>query len=152
MALNSFTPNTKIESAKVTANDQNLSDHGRHVNLKWTFRGNLFTQTSPDYLSLPDDVTWERADLNMSTAPVGQNVIVDIERSTDSGATWVTIFTNSANRPSVTAGNKTGSTTTVDVQNATALTHLFRAKISQIGTTTPGADLTVILRGNYDLD
>lgn len=152
MGLYSFTPNTKIESAKVTANDQNLADHGLYVNLKWTFRGNLFTQTSPDYISLPDNATWNRVDLAVSEAPVGASIIADIERSTDGGSTWVTIFTNSGNRPTVAASAKTGNTTTIDVPGATGLTHLFRAKVSQIGTTTPGADLTVVLRGQYDLD
>lgn len=152
MALNSFTPNTKIESAKVNANFTNLSSHGRHFTMKWTFAGTLLVQTSKDYLSLPDDATLERCDLIADGAPSGQAVIVDIERSTDGGATWTTIFTGGTNRPQVASGARTGNTTTIDVPSATANTHYYRAKVAQAGSTTTGNDLSVMLRGKYDLD
>ncbi len=152
MAIQQFTPNTIIQSAKVNQNFTNFSDHSLHVNLKWTFGGALFTQTSKDYLSFPDDVTVERVDLICDTAPTGANIIVDIERSTDAGATWVTIFTGGTNRPQISTSARTGNTTTIDVSTGTALTHLYRAKISQVGSTITGSDLSVILRGTYVLD
>lgn len=152
MALNGFTPNTKIESAKVNANFTNLSDHSRRITLQWIFAGSLTTQTSKDYKDLPDNVTFERCDLIVDTAPTGAAIIVDIERSTDGGSTWVTIFTNSANRPQIAASAKTGNTTTIDVATGTANSHRYRAKIAQVGSTISGADLTVTLKGKYDLD
>ena len=152
MALFLFTPNTVIQSSKVNANLQNLEDHGLHINLKWTFSGTLTTQTSTDYISFPDNVTISRVDLIVSTAPTGAEIIVDIERSTDSGANWVTIFTNTANRPQIAAAAKTGNTTTIDIPSGTGLTHLYRAKISQVGSTIAGADLSVIVRATADLD
>lgn len=152
MALNSFTANTKIESAKVNANFTNLSTHGRNVTMQWIFSGTLTTQTSIDMKSLRDAATWDRCDLIVDTAPTGANIIVDIERSTDNGSTWTTIFTGGTNRPQISTSAKTGSTTTVDVSAATANTHLFRAKISQIGSTIAGANLNVLLKGTYNLD
>lgn len=152
MALNSFTPNTKIESAKVTANFSNVSDHARHITLEWRFAGTLTTQTSKDYKDLPDNVTWERCDLIVDTVPTGDTVIVDIERSTDNGATWVTIFTGGTNRPLIAVSARVGNTTSIDVPSGTANSHRYRAKIAQVGSTIAGADLTVTLKGKYDLD
>lgn len=153
MPLNSFTPNTRIESAKVTANFTNLSNHGRNVNLKFFFPGTpAVGDVSKDILSFPDDATLERADVHFNTAPTAANGIIDIERSADDGGTWTTIFTGGTNRPVVTAGSRAGSTSTIDVPSATALTHKYRAKIAQLGSTIAGSDVTVILRGKYDLD
>ena len=152
MPLNSFSPNTKIQSAQVNSNFTNFSNHGRNITLQWIFVGTLTTQTSTDWKSLPDDVTWDRADIAVNTAPTGAAVIADIERSTDNGGTWVTVFTNSANRPQIAAGSRVGSTTTVDVSAGTKNAHLFRAKISQIGSTVAGANLSVFLKGKYNLD
>lgn len=152
MALNGFTPNTKIESAKVNSNFTNLSGHSRWVTLEWIFAGTLTTQTSKDYKDVPDNVTWERCDLIVDTVPTGATIIVDIERSTDGGATWVTIFTGGTNRPLIAISARTGNTTTIDVPAGTANNHRWRAKISQVGSTIAGADLTVTLKGKYDLD
>lgn len=152
MSVYLFTANTIIQSAKVNANFQNFSDHSRWVNLKWAFSGTLTTQTSNDYLSFPDNVTIQRVDLIVATAPTGAAIIVDIERSTDGGSTWVTIFTGGTNRPQVAVSAKTGNTTTIDVPAGTENTHLYRAKISQIGSTIAGANLSVIVRALYDLD
>lgn len=152
MSLFSFTPNTKIESAKVTANFTNFQNHALHITLAWTFLGAVTAgQTNRTYYSLPDNATWSRADVICNTAPTGQSLIADIERSTDGGATWITIFTTAGNRPTVTAGNTTGNTTSIDVDNATANTHYFRAVIDQTGSTLAGADITVELKGDYDL-
>lgn len=153
MALNSYAPNTVIKSAEENANWTNFSGHGRWAVLAWGFSGTLIIDVpSKFYFMLPDDATWERADIIVDTAPTGANLIVDIERSTDNGGTWVTIFTTQGNRPTITAGSRTGNTTTIDVPGATGNNHLFRAVVEQVGSTVGGADLTVLLKGKYDLD
>jgi hypothetical protein len=152
MAYNSFTPNSKIKSAEVNANFQNISDHCRNVTFKWTVKGAVTTQTINDIMSVPDDVNWNRVDLFANTAPTGQALIVDIERSTDGGGTWVTIFTGGTNRPQIAAASRIGNTTTIDVPAATQNTHLFRAKVSQVGSTVPGSDLSIMLKGTYTFD
>lgn len=152
MSLYSFTPNTKAESAKVTANDENLSNHSRWTGKQWLFTGTLTTQTSKDWASFPDDVTLVRVDLIVETAPTGATIIVDIERSTDGGSNWTTIFTGGTNRPVIAISARTGNTTTIDVPACTGNSHLYRAKISQVGSTIAGANLSVILKGQYDLD
>lgn len=116
------------------------------------FAGTLTLQTSIDYKSLPDDVLFERADLVVETAPTGAEIIVDIERSTDGGGTWTTIFTNQSNRPQIAASAKTGNTTSIDVPSGTGNNHLYRAKIEQVGSTIAGINLSVLLKGRYVLD
>lgn len=152
MPINLFTPNTVIQSSKVNENTNNFNNHSRNVTAKFSFGGTLATQTGTDIISFPDNVTIDRVDLAVATAPTGAAVIVDIERSTDNGANWVTIFTNQANRPQIAAGAKVGNTTTIDIPAATANSHLYRAVIEQVGSTIAGADLSVMVRGNYDLD
>lgn len=152
MALNGFTPNTKIESAKVNANFTNFSDHALWVSLEWLFGGTLTTQTSKDYKDIPDNITIQRVDLMVDTAPTGAAIIVDIERSTDSGGSWTTIFTGGTNRPQIAAAARVGNTTTIDVASGTKNAHRYRAKISQVGSTIAGADLTVTLKAKYVLD
>ena len=151
MALNSFTPNTKIESSKVNANFTNFSSHALWAVKEWFFSGNLSTQTLLDYISFPDNVTIQRVDLAVYTAPTGANIIVDIERSTDLSS-WTTIFTGGTNRPQIAASAKVGNTTTIDVPSGTGNTHYYRPKISQVGSTIAGANLSILLKVKYVLD
>lgn len=151
MAINSFTPNQTIKSSEVNSNFQNLSDNTRWITLQWVFPGTLITQNSIDVKSLPDNVTFERCDIVVETPPTGQAIIVDIERSTDGGATWTTIFTNQSNRPQIATSQRTGNTTTVDVPSGSGNSHLYRAVIDQVGSGTAGANLNIYLKGKYDL-
>jgi len=152
VSLNSFTPNTKIESAKVTANFTNLSNHGRNFNVIVYIPNTLVAETRYAYFSFPDAGTIERVDLALETVPTGAAVIVDIERSTDGGGTWTTIFTGGTNRPQVAVSSRTGSTTTIDVPAIVANSYLYRIKIAQVGSTIAGADMTVSIKGKYNLD
>lgn len=152
MSLNGFSPNTKIKSAEVTANFQNLQDHSLWVVKEFIFPGTLAVETGTDYISFPDDVTIERVDLAVATVPTGAAIIVDIERSTDSGGSWTTIFTGGTNRPQIAISARVGNTTTIDVPAGTGNSHLYRAKIAQVGSTIAGADLSILLKATYDLD
>lgn len=149
--LNSFTPNTKIESAKVNANFTNFSDNALWAVKQWIFPSTLSLETGLDYFVLPDNATIQRVNLVVATAPTGAAIIVDIERSTDLSS-WTSIFTNQSNRPQIAIGAKTGNTTTIDVPQGTGNTHYYRAVIDQIGSTIAGADLNVFMQCKYDLD
>jgi hypothetical protein len=62
----------------------------------------------------------------------------------------ITAFTTQANRPTVAAGNNVSS---VAVPNTTALAEgdYLTVDIDQIGSTLPGADLTLVVDLNWDL-
>jgi len=74
--------------------------------------------------------------LSVGTAPTGSGITVDVHKN------GTTIFTNQANRPTITAGSNTGSTTTIDVPTWSNNEYLT-AHIDGVGSTIPGADLVV---------
>jgi hypothetical protein len=74
--------------------------------------------------------------LDVAAAPTGQALIVDVNKN---GAT---IFTTPANRPQVPAGASAGSSSTIDV-TGWADGEYLHFDVDQVGSGTPGADLTV---------
>lgn len=74
--------------------------------------------------------------LAVGTAPTGADVIVDVHKN------GTTIFTTQTNRPKVLDGATTGTTTTVEVPSWADGDYLT-VDVDQIGSTTPGANLTV---------
>ena len=82
----------------------------------------------------------------VKTAPTGASILVDIDKSTDNGANWTSIWnTNPSNRLAITATNRTGTQTSFDT-TALAEGNLLRVSIDQVGSTVAGADLTVVLK------
>ena len=74
---------------------------------------------------------------SVGTAPTGSSLIVDIK------ANGTTIFTTQANRPTIAVGTQTsGFVTNMDV-TAVAAGAYVTVDIAQVGSTIPGADLTV---------
>jgi hypothetical protein len=113
----------------------------------WTILGTLTTGDGQGVpLTCIADQTIAKAWLNVhTTAPTGADIIVDIEKSTDGGANWVSIWqTTTANRVKITAGSRTGTQTSFDTTTLTA-GNLVRANIDQIGSTVSGEGLTVVL-------
>lgn len=89
--------------------------------------------------------------MSAKTAPTGADLICDILKSTDNGATFTTIWTTTGNRIKITATNKTGTQTSFDT---TAFNEgdIFRCDIAQVGSTIAGQDITIhlmsVLRNN----
>lgn len=74
------------------------------------------------------------------TAPAGADIIVDINKN------GTTIFTTQGNRPTIGDGlNKGGKSATPDVVSI-ADGDVMTLDIDQIGSGTPGSDLTVYVR------
>ena len=74
---------------------------------------------------------------SVGTSPSGASVIIDINIDGS------TIFTTQSNRPTVAAGSNTsGKVTAIDVATVNDGSYLS-VDIDQIGSTTPGSDLTV---------
>jgi hypothetical protein len=92
------------------------------------------TGTHRLYLEHPGTITSVRA--AVGTAPVGASVIVDVKKN------GTTIFTTSGHRPTIAASTFTALATGIDVPTVSAGDYLT-VDITQIGSTTAGADLTV---------
>jgi hypothetical protein len=76
----------------------------------------------------------------VGTAPTGASIIVDVNRN------GTTIFTTQANRPTiVAAANATASEAVPDV-TAVASGDYLTVDRDQVGSATPGSDLTVFVR------
>lgn len=75
---------------------------------------------------------------SVGTAPVGASVIVDV----NIGPSPTTIFTTQANRPTIAAGTNSNKSTSIDVMTISD-GGFFTVDIDQVGSTTPGSDLTV---------
>lgn len=76
----------------------------------------------------------------VKTAPVGANIIIDILKN--SGSIW---NSNPSNRLTILAGAQSANQTSFDVTSL-AEGDTLTMNIAQIGSTTPGADLTVELK------
>lgn len=82
----------------------------------------------------------------VDTAPVGADLIIDIDYSTDDGATWTSIWnTNQSNRLTVGDGDLSATQTSFDTTSFTE-GDLLRVNIDQIGSTTAGANLTIVVK------
>lgn len=94
-------------------------------------------------LLAPVAMTLTKVRLVVNTAPTGASLIVDVHTGTGAGTT---IFTTQANRPTITATNKTGVSVAPDVTNIAEATE-FSIYVDQIGSTIAGADLTIEVIG-----
>ena len=115
-------------------------DHTHTVTTSLTafsMAGTLGVTTGTQYLPVDGTYTITGVRLAVGTAPTGANLIVDIKKNN------VTIFTTQANRPTVTAGTTSaGPGAAPDVTSLSA-GDLLSVDIAQVGSTAPGANLTV---------
>lgn len=77
--------------------------------------------------------------LHVGTAPAGASIIVDVNKN------GVTMFTTQAERPVILAGATTSGHAEPDIRSLTKDDELT-FDIDQIGSTTPGANLTIHVR------
>ena len=106
--------------------------------LTWTFAGNQTPVASPLRIYNTSGITRTIAKVfvSVNTPPTGSALIVDVHKN------GTTIFTNQANRPQIAGGQYTGQSTTIDVIDWAPGDYLT-VEVDQVGSTTPGADLTV---------
>lgn len=113
----------------------------------WTVAGTLSTNTdAAPWLTCTATQTISKVYGTVKTAPTGASILIDIDKSTDNGATWTSIWnSNQGNRLAITATNRTGSGTSFDTTSV-AEGNLLRIAVDQVGSTIAGADLTVVLK------
>jgi len=84
-------------------------------------------------------LAFQKVHLGVNTCPVGANLIVDVNRGTDGYK--ATIFA-AGNRPTILAGEYTGYSITFQTLNIADGSYLT-FDIDQVGSSTPGADLSI---------
>lgn len=112
----------------------------------YTVAGTLTVSTDPStWIYVNGARTITKAVGVVKTASTGADIIVDIEKSTDNGATWTSIWnTTPANRLTISATSKEGSQTSFDT-TAVAAGDYLRIATDQVGSTVAGANLQVFI-------
>lgn len=90
-------------------------------------------------LKLPFAIDIVDATLTVGTAGTGADVIFDIHKD------GTTIYSTQANRPKVADGSQDGTATTPDT-TACAAGSVLTVDTDQVGSSTAGADATLIIR------
>lgn len=113
----------------------------------FTIGGSLVVSTDPaPWIPIRQARTITEVYGVVKTAPTGASILIDVEISSDNGATWTSIWnTIPTNRLTITASNRTGTTTTFDTTTVSAGS-LLRVAVDQVGSTISGSNLTVTIK------
>ena len=109
--------------------------------LPYSIYGNLVTETGSFRLYNDTSSSWtiQSVRATVGTAPTGSSLVIDININ------GTTIFTTQGNRPTITAGGSTsGKVINMDIVTV-ATGQYLTVDVDQVGSTTPGRDLTVQL-------
>jgi hypothetical protein len=109
--------------------------------LPYTMSGVLYATVGAIRLYNYSGAAWTILGVSASagTAPTGSSIITDVKIS------GTTIFTTQANRPTIAAGaNASGHVTNMDVTTVANGAYLT-VDVAQVGNTTPGADLCILV-------
>lgn len=101
--------------------------------------GSLSVQTGRSRIYLEGNYTVESVRAAVNTAPTGAAVIVDVNKN------GVTLYTTQANRPSIAAAANSATGNSPAITTFAAGDYLT-VDVDQVGSTTPGSDLTVTVR------
>ena len=94
------------------------------------------------YLPCTENGTFNRVFMIAVTGPVGAALIVDILKSTNFGSSFTTIFSA---KPQISDGSLSGGQAAVFSTPTINSGDLLRLDISQVGSGTPGNNVTVVL-------
>ncbi len=144
-----FTPTTWVQGGApgISATQKNRIETGiddlatewnaREHDTWWAYpTGITVVETGTHRVYAREDRTIEHVQAFVDTAPTGGSEIYDVHKD------GVTIFTTQGNRPTITAGNNTSSTTAPDITAWDAGQYLT-VDIDQVGSTTPAEGLTL---------
>lgn len=99
--------------------------------------GTLTTGTGASRFLMPGAGTITGVVMSVNTAPTGQSVICDVKKNGS------TIYSTTANRPTIAAGNLATTTEPAPDVTTFAAGDYLTVDISQIGSGAAGADLVV---------
>jgi len=103
--------------------------------------GTLSIKTGKGRFYAPADFDITGVTVACGTTPVGQSIVVDINKNGS------TIYTNQAARPTIFAGNYYALATTPNITSISAGDYIT-VDIDQVGLSFAGSDLTVVLQLN----
>jgi hypothetical protein len=135
-------PTTNTQAANKTYVDTTIAGQTHSVTFylpAYSKQGTLSATSGTMRLPIDGTHTIVGTRLMVGTAPTGANLIIDVKKND------ATIYTTSANRPTVVAGaNSGGPGATPDVTGLTAGDYVT-VDIAQVGSTVAGSDLTVVI-------
>lgn len=102
----------------------------------FTVPGALGTGSGKARFYVPGPVTLGNVRASVGTAPLGSEIIVDVN------VNGSTVFTTQANRPKIFSGEITVATSTPDIQELDTGDYIS-VDVDAVGSVYPGADLTV---------
>lgn len=108
----------------------------------FTVPGTLTTGIGKGRFYAPVNMTITNIRGYVATAPVGADIIFDVNKNGS------TIFTNQGTRPRIVASSNTTSSNTPQITNVSAGDYLS-VDMDQIGSSTPGADMTIQIEFAY---
>jgi len=128
---------TSPTTATITASTSGPQGSRGPAGTQPTFQraGQLVTLTGTSRFYVEDAATISVVRASVGTAPTGSPILVDVNRN------GTTIFTNQANRPTIAAGTHTDTAT--PAVTALVAGDYLTVDIDGVGSTNPGADLTV---------
>jgi len=108
--------------------------------------GTLVTGTGKMRFQFPVAATILGISAAIDTPPTGASVIVDVNTIPSGSTTRTTIYSTQGNRPTIVAGAYNTTAETVPNTTAFAAKASLTIDVDQIGSTTAGIDLTVMVR------
>jgi hypothetical protein len=136
------TPTTNTQVTNKTYVDTAIAGQIHSVTFSlpaYSKQGTLSITTGTMRLPIDGTYTVVGTRLMVGTAPTGANLIIDVKKN---GAT---IYTTSANRPTVVAGANSGGPGATPDATSLAAGDYITVDIAQVGSTVAGSDLTVVI-------
>lgn len=115
-----------------------LAHAGGGAPVSFSYSGALTAVNGAGVFPVPAAGTITSVRAAVGTAPTGASIIVDVDKNGS------TVFTTTANRPTIAAGAQSSPAEVPDVTSVAA-GDLLSVNIAQVGTTVPGSDLTVVV-------
>lgn len=138
-----FTPATTILSSEVNSNFgdvQTLINAVRPTIVISELGDQVVSTSLVGKIPMQQTLTFVGIELNVDTAPVGADLIIDVKKNGTS------IFST---KPQVTAGETTGGGDAVFSTASVADGDYLTFTVDQVGSTTPGENLTIALIFKY---
>lgn len=137
--LISFTPNTKAESAQVNSNFSAINGILRPT-FEIPINGTLTVGIDlTPYIIVPQNMTIIKAYARVKTSPTGAAILIDINKN------GTTIWSTQSNRLTIADAGLSATQTSFNITSLSEGDYLS-FDVDQVGSTTPGQDLTIALK------